>query len=70
MLVLNYLVDELLRDVGHWVQVQRHHPCQLVCENFDEVDPSVRADNDLVPETRGLHLVNVTDLLEPFSYVH
>ena len=69
MLVFNYLVDELLCDVGHLIQMQRYHSCQLVLENLNEVNSSVGADYDLVFQRRRLDLVNVSNLLEAFSDV-
>jgi len=69
MLIFNYLVDELLRDVGHLIQMQRYHSCQLVLENLNKVNSSVGADYDLVFQRRRLNLVNVSNLLEAFSDV-
>ena len=69
MVELNYFIDELLRDVGAWTQVQWDHACHLILVNLDEVDACVGADNNLVPLACRLHLVDMTDGLEAFTYV-
>ena len=69
MVELNYFIDELLRDVGAWTQVQRDHACHLILVNLNEVDACVGADNNLVPLTRRLHLVDMTDGFEAFTDV-
>ena len=69
MVVLEHLVDELLGDVGDRAEVQRHHSCHLVLENFHEVDAGVGADYHLVSQASGLNLVDMANSLESFPYI-
>ena len=70
MLKLKYLVHELFRDVGDWVQVQGHHAGHLILEHFDEVDARVAANDYFIAQTGRLYLVNVANCLEPLADVH
>ena len=67
MFKLNYFVDELLSDVGDWVEVEGHHTCHLVLIHLDKVDAGVAADYDLVPQTGRLHLVDVANGLKALA---
>ena len=69
MVELNYFINKLLSDIGTRAQVQRYHASHLILVKFDEVDACVRADDDLVTLACRLHLVDMTDSLEAFTYV-
>lgn len=67
MVKLYDFIYELLCDVGLRIQVKGNHSSHLVCENFDEVDPRVGTDYNLISQTCWLHLINMTDCFESLT---
>ena len=65
-LVLQNLVNELLRDVTDWIQMQRHGARCFVDKYFDEVNSCVGADHHLRLKRSSLDLINVAKLVESF----